>query len=385
MITFRSYKYLIKPTAKQKEIIKETFKYCTYVYNRFLDENGFETYKHMMLKEVLYKYKAENEFLIRVDPSALMNVLFALQDLHKTKKDIQKKKNFAKSYTTSNLSGKQAIYFVDDEFINLPYLGNVNFVLSRKLPQDASILKATVSLDKTNCYYVSILYKIENKNSYKKIDTNNSIGLDYSQQTLYVDSNGNKCNVKHFYSEEENRLSKLDSALQKCEKGSNNYYKIKNKISKINKRIANQRNDFLHKESSRLANKYDLICVEDISMKEMASKFHLAKNTYENSYYKFLEYLKYKLEDRGKQLIIIDKYYPSSKKCNVCGSINKDLILNEREWVCPTCGTLLDRDVNAAINIKKRGIEKFMSVGYPDEAYNIGSISNSNSRRSAGF
>ena len=109
-----------------------------------------------------------------------------------------------------------------------------------------------------------------------------------------------------------------------------------------------------------------VVCVEDLDMNEIASLYNLAKNTYDNSYGMFLQFLKYKLEEKGKVLIKIDKYYPSSKKCNVCGYINKNLKLSDREWICPNCRTRLNRDINAAINIRNRGIEEFTSIGYLD-------------------
>ena len=382
MIVYRTYKYLTKPTAKQKETIKEIFEYCSYVYNRYIEENGFEKYKYLKSKEILNIYKNNNEFLYKTDQSALMNMLFSLQDINRNNKNITKKKKL-KSYTTSNLSGKQAIYFIDEKVINVPYLGNLYCVINRQLPENANIFKVTISLDNDNSYYICISLKIDIINSYKRIDVNNSLGLDYSQKYLYIDNEGNRCNMKHYYQEQEERISKLKRALIKCEKNSINFYKIKNKINKLYKRSYNQRNDFLHKESTRLANKYDFICVEDINMKDIASKHHQGKNVYDNGYYKFLQYLKYKMEDRGKRLIVIDKYFPSSKKCHVCGNINNDLVIDDRNWICEKCGTKLDRDINAAINIRNRGIEKFMSIGYLDEAFRKGSIPNSNRDRSA--
>ena len=140
---------------------------------------------------------------------------------------------------------------------------------------------------------------------------------------------------------------------------------------------------FIHKLSTRLANEYDLICVENINMQEIASHYSMAKYTYDNAYGTFLSYLKYKLEDRGKLLVVIDKYFPSSKMCNKCGYINNNLKLSDREWKCPKCGEVLNRDVNAAINIRNRGIQEFTSIGYLDKAYEIGSIPHSTKTRSA--
>lgn len=374
MIYYRTNKYLIKPTALQKEAIKNTMKCCTIVYNKFVEDNGFETYKYAKAKDILIKYKEENKYLNTADSSALINVLFVLQDRRLSRSEIKLKNNVVKSYTTSNLSGRAAIYFINKEIINLPHLGNLKIVMHRDMPENSKILKATISINNVNEYYISISYSFDIDNSNKKIDYTNSIGLDYSQQHFYVDSNGNECNMKHYLQLQEKRIAKLKSAVTKCRKNSINYYKLKNKIGKIYKRTTNQRNDFLHKLSTKLANEYDLICVENIDMQEIASHYSMAKNTYDNGYGKFLTYLKYKLEDRGKMLIVIDKYFPSSKMCNKCGYINEDLKLSDREWKCPKCGEVLNRDINAAINIRNRGIQEFTSIGYLDKAYKIGSI-----------
>lgn len=366
MITYRTNKYLIKPTALQKEMIKKIMECCTLVYNLFIQKNGFETYKYQKAKDILAVFKSEMPVLNEVDTSALINVLFLLQDNRMRSKTIAIKNGSIKSYTTSNLSGRQAIYFVDKEYINIPRLGNVRIIYHREFPESAKILKATISIDATNSYFVSISYGFENNNTFKKIDVNKSIGLDYSQQNLYVDNYGNAIKMPHFYQNQEERISKLKSAASKCQKNSKNYYKLKNKISKIYKKTVNQRNDFLHKLSHELANEYDLVCVENLNMNEMASHYSFAKNTYDNSYGKFIEFLKYKLADRGKMLIVIDKYFPSSKTCHRCGYINNDLTLNDRAWKCSKCGELLNRDINAAINIRNEGIKRFESIGYLD-------------------
>lgn len=373
MLIYRTYKYLIKPTIKQKEIIHQNLECCTVVYNKYLKENGHEKYSGCKAKEIMYKYKDEISYLKLADTSALMNLLFRLQD-NRFNEKIKEKEKLLCSYTISNMNGRYGIYLVGEDYINIPKLGNVKTVIYRQLPKEANILSATIKIDKTKKYYVCISFSINKNKTIEKIDENKSIGLDYSSQNLYVDSNGKKNQMKHFYQMQEKRISKLKSASKKCEKGSNNYNRIKQKITKIYKRVSNQRLDYLHKLSTEIANNYDLVCVEDLDMVEIAKRFNLAKNTYDNSYSMFLDLLKYKLEERGKVLIKIDKYYPSSKRCNKCGFINNKLSLNERIWECPNCLSLLDRDINAAINIKEEGVKQFKSIGYLDNTYRIGSI-----------
>ena len=357
MTKYRTYKYLIKPTTKQKEIITKTLECCTFVYNKYICENGFELYKKWKAIDILSKYKNEHPFLCDVDISALMNTMF---DIQNSKNVNLKTRNTTRSYTTTNLSGRQAIYFVSDDYINIPKLANVKIVKHRDLPINSKIINATIKKDSFDEYYLCITFSHDVNNN-NRLNIEKSIGLDYSSKNMYIDSNGNSCNMPHFYHNQEKRLAFLNQVLAKCEKDSKHYREIINKIRKINKKIQNQRADFLHKESSRLANEYDVICVEDLDMNEIAGHYKLAKNTYDNGYGMFLDFLKYKLEDRGKVLIKVSKYYPSSKICHVCGYIKENLMLSEREWICPKCGTKHNRDINAYPNFYK--IQTFKNTG----------------------
>lgn len=371
MLTYRTYRYLIKPTSKQKEIINKTLEMCAFVFNKFISENGQEVYRFNKARDIMAKYKYENPMLESVDSSAIMNLLFILQD-KKQGSTLKPKNGRMKSYTTSNLRGSQAIYFIDNNYINIPKLGNMKIVMHRKLPEASKIQKVNIIVDNVGDYFINISFYFE-RNTHNYLDLTNSIGLDYSSAHFYVDSNGNKCDMRHFYQEQENRIKKLKIALQGCKKNSKNYYKLKDKIGKIYRKTVNQRLDYLHKLSFELAEKYDVICVEELDLVEISKHYKLSKNTYENSFGKFLEFLKYKMEDRGKVLVKVDRYFPSSKKCSCCGYINNGLSLSDREWTCPKCKTLLNRDINAAINIKERGIQEFSSIGCLDKAYKIGS------------
>ena len=361
MIYYRTYKYLIKPSLIQTEQIKKTFECCTYVYNKFLIDKNNGKNMNKPAKEILAEYKKENEFLQQVDVSALMNVLFRLQDDRINKLMFKIKNKKIKSYTTSNLSGRQAIYFIGEELINLPKLGLVKIVKHRPIPNDGKIVDVTIKLDNIDNYYICIAVSFEKRITSNVISLENCIGLDYSSPHLFIDDKGNQINIKHFYQDIEPKVSKLRQALTKTNKNSKEYYRIKNKISKLYKKSVNQRADYLHKLSTKLANAYDIICVEDLNMNEMASHYNLAKNTYDNAYGMFLDFLKYKLEERGKLLIKVDRYFPSSKKCNVCGHINNNLTLDDREWICPHCNTKHNRDINSYPNLYK--IQTFKNTG----------------------
>ena len=138
-------------------------------------------------------------------------------------------------------------------------------------------------------------------------------------------------------------------------RGSHNYEKQKIKVAKIHEKIANLRLDFLHKLSTTLADHYDIICVEDLNLSNLKRTLKLGKSTSDNGFGIFRQLLTYKLFERGKLFIKIDKYFPSSKTCHNCGAINKELKLSDRVWTCPACGSVIERDYNAALNIRDAG------------------------------
>ena len=157
-----------------------------------------------------------------------------------------------------------------------------------------------------------------------------------------------------FYRNAEKKLAREQRKLSRCEKGSRNYQKQKKKVALYHEKIKNQRKDFQHKLSHSLAEDYDAVCVEDLNLKGMAGGLHFGKGIQDNRYGQFLSMLGYKLEERGKYLIKVDRYFASSKICSVCGHKKKELALSERIYLCE-CGNRMDRDVNAAVNILKEG------------------------------
>ena len=205
------------------------------------------------------------------------------------------------------------------------------------------------------------------------------IGLDYKSDGLYVTSEGEKAEMPHWYRESQAKLAKMQRQLsRKIEANTDRYEeregkrypvyrreltecrnigKLKRKIAKLGEHIANQRKDYLHKESYRLAEAYDAVIVEDLDMREIAKGKMLGKATYDNGYGMFRNYLEYKLHDRGKTFLKVDRYYPSSQTCSGCGEKNPEIKdLKIRRWKCPNCGMEHDRDINAAVNIRNEGM-----------------------------
>ncbi len=188
------------------------------------------------------------------------------------------------------------------------------------------------------------------------------LGLDYSSPSLFVDNHGNTANHPKFYRQTETQLAKAQRKLSHRKKGGKNREKQRLKVSKLHEKVANQRKDFLHKLSRQITNAYTAVAIEDLNMRGMAQGLYLAKSTNDNGYGMLKTFLAYKLAEQGKQLVVIDKWFPSSKRCRFCQHENKKLTLGDRVWVCPRCGAELDRDENAAINIKNEGCRMLVII-----------------------
>lgn len=230
----------------------------------------------------------------------------------------------------------------------------------RDLPIGAKIKSATISYESNGKYYVSLC--LEYEQSVPKtvsLDKTKIIGLDFSMHELFVDSEGNIPKFPKPYRSAELKLKREQRKLSHMKKYSNNYHKQRTKIARVHNKIANQRRDFLHKQSKQITNAYDIVCIENLDMSAMRRTLHFGKSVSDNGWGMFTRLLEYKLSDAGKRLIKIDKWYPSSQICHCCGHQNSEVKnLSIRKWICPNCGVYHDRDINAAINIKYEGLKQ---------------------------
>lgn len=308
------------------------------------------------------QYKKEFEWLKEVDSLALANVQMNLQTAYKnffnnpkTRFPKWKCKRNDLSYTTNNVSN--CLRLEDSKHIKIPKLGLVNIKLHRELPKDNKIKSATISKNPSGKYYVAILIEYDCNSPEIKLDKNKSLGLDFSVPHFYIDSQGVEINYPKFYRSSEKKLAKAQRKLSKMQKGSNNRNKARTKVARIHEKLTNQRKDWLHKLSYQLANDYDYIFVEDINLQGVAQALNFGKTINDQGFGLFRTLLDYKLKDLGKPGIYkIDKFFPSSKTCKFCGFINHNLTLNDRIWICSDCGSEIDRDLNAAINIRNKGL-----------------------------
>ena len=365
----KAIKYRVYPTTEQEVMFAKTFGCCRKVWNLMLSDkiDGYKaTGKFPTVTPA--KYKNDYPYLREIDSLALANVQMNLQKAYKNffDKKRKKKNGFPKfksrkarnSYTTNNQKGTVAI--IENKYIKLPKIGKVKAVIHRFPEEDWIIKSATVSKERDGSFYISILFEFDRIIT-KVTKSDNVIGLDYKSDGLYMDSDGNIGSNHKYYRESHKKLAKEQRKLsrkvgsKKNQTKSNNYLKQLKKVNKIHRHISNQRLDNLHKKSTEIANQYDIVCVESLNMRSISNKgFGNGKATLDNGYGMFLSMLEYKLNDRGKYFIKIDKWYPSSQLCSCCGS-RKKLTLQERIYKC-NCGLTMDRDLNAAINIKNEGL-----------------------------
>ena len=357
----KAYKFLLLPNAEQREYFVKCFGCVRFVYNHMLADK-ISYYKEFgkTLRNTPAQYKDEFEWLKEVDALALANAQLQLQTAYanffRDKKigfpKFRSKKSGKNTYTTNNQGTNIRI---ENGRIKLPKIGFVRLKQHRAIPETHRIKSATISLSPTGRYSISILTEYDWEPPVVELSKDSALGIDYSSPHFYVDSQGVVADMPHFYREAEERLAREQRKMSLMKRGSSNYQKQRKKVAKLHERVANCRRDWLHKRSRGLAETWDYVCVEDINLRGMAGSLKLGKSTNDNGFGMFRTLLGYKLSDRGKVLVKIDKWFPSSKMCSECGGINSELTLADREWTCE-CGAHHDRDLNAAITIRNVGL-----------------------------
>ena len=357
----KAYKFRIYPNAEQQIMFAKTFGCVRFIYNRMLaDKIKYYEETKQKLNNTPAQYKKEFEWLKEVDSLALANAQMNLQTAYgnffRSPKigfpKFKSKKSNQKSYTTNCVNGNIT---VENYYIKLPKIGLVKLKQHRMIPSGYKLKSVTVSQTSSGKYYASVLFEYENQ--VQEIEPKRFLGLDFSMHELYRDSNGDEPCYPRYYRQAEKRLKREQRKLSLMQKGSKNREKQRIRVAKHHEKVANQRKDFLHKQSKQITNAYDCVCVEDLNMKAMSQALQFGKSISDNGWGMFVTFLKYKLEEQGKKLVKVDKFFASSQICSCCGYKNTETKnLSIRAWDCPKCGTHHDRDINAAINIRNEGM-----------------------------
>lgn len=372
----RAYKFRIYPNKEQRELLDKTFGCCRFIYNKMLEERKtvYEQKKNdkKALNNYKYKtekqYKQEYEFLKEVDSKALQSEWRNLQSAFRNffnglKKGRKvgfpkfKSRKTKQTYTTFSINNNCKIDF-EKRKIKFPKINTwINYRDDRIFIEE--IKHITVSKNRSGKYHASIVIERESSiTPRQELEDNKIIGFDMSAPKFLIAKEIEFVNPR-FYRMEQKKLKKLHRELSRKQKGSSNNKKSTLKLAKLYNKINNRKKDWMHKVSHLLSEHFDCVILEDLNIKGMQHfNSGLSKSvTLDFSWNFFVNILRYKMEQKGKYLILIDRYFPSSKICSVCGYVNNQLRLDHRKWTCPECNIEHNRDINASINIRSNGLE----------------------------
>ena len=375
----RAYKFRLYPDREQAELFQKTFGCCRFLYNHMLADKTEMYEKTGKMKRLTPAgYKKDHPWLKEVDSLALANVQLHLESAYKKYFSQEKaghpkfksKHRSRKSYTTNVVNGNIRI---EGGKLRLPKAGYVKIRCHREIPEDYVLKSVTVSMEPSGKYYAALLYEYpvsENQAGGKNMaareragtgGTPDVLGIDFAMQGMAVFSDGSRAGYPMYYRKAQERISREQRKLSHCRKGSRNYGKQKRILAKCYEKVRNQRKDYLHKLSRKIADGHDAAAVEDIDMKGMSRCLKFGKSVMDDSYGAFRNMLSYKLKDQGKELVVVGRFFPSSRMCSRCGHVKEELRLDERIYRCG-CGNCMDRDVNAAVNIREEGRRILMTA-----------------------
>ena len=378
----RAIKIRLYPNKTQEQTLNKVLGCYRFIYNQMLakKQNAYKTNKTnlkvtdlskwfhgTLLKDEQYAWLKEQN--TKVMKQAIRQMDGAYQKFFKQHNGFPKfksKKDKQSALFPYEAISKHNTFETRHISLTTP-LKNIKFrcsdlYFSRLQKYNKNIRSATLSKTKSGNFFLSILIEMEDTELKKFKHTNEQVGIDLGVKDFVITSDGEVFENKHFFKKDEKQLKKLQRQLSKKVKGSNNRKKAQVRIAKLFERITNKKDAYIHYVTNELLTYFDTIFMEDLNVQGMLRNHNLAKAIQEVGFYKFKETLVNKALVNNKQVVFIDRFYPSSKTCSVCGYKKRDLRLSDREWVCLKCGTKHDRDINAAVNILLEGQRILTSV-----------------------
>ena len=369
-MTYTAYKFLLQPTIEQEEILNQWAGSCRWIWNWCLDENKKQYSKDKTfifrfdLKKQLPKLKQTNTWLKDVPAHALQNRVLDFDSALKRVWQLgfgfpKYKSKYIENHNTFRIDQVNNHIKVRNKNITLPKIGKIKWVKHRSI---SGKLKTITVKKENNKWWCICVCDIGTFNPPTSVNEDGIIGIDLGIKEFLTTNDNTTVDSPKFLNKKLKKIKKLQRLLSRKKKNSNNRLKAKNKLRKVHYKIKCQRNDFLHKTSNAITKQYKIICVEDLDVKSMLKKHNLSRNIMDQGWYSFISQLQYKSLMNGGTTIKIDRYYPSSKTCSNCSNI-QPMPLSIRTYNCQSCNFSIDRDLNAAINIRNKGINEIIRMG----------------------
>ncbi|WP_294472650.1 transposase [uncultured Intestinimonas sp.] len=371
-IQYNTIKVPLYPTPEQEALFQKTFGCCRYIWNRMLadhEEFYYATDKHFIPTPA--KYKKEVPFLREVDNQALIQEHNKLSQAFRNffrnpaafgYPRFKRKKDGRDRFTACNhVMGESATIYITQNAVRMTKAGLVRAKFPRRPRSGWRLTRITVERTKTGRYYGCLLFACPvHKPEPVEPTAERTIGLKYSVTHFYVTDGGAAADPPRWLKQSQEKLAAIQQKLSRLQPGSRNYQEQVQTYRLLHERIANQRRDFLHKESRRIANAWDAVCIRGDSLRAISGALG-GGEVLHSGFGMFREMLRYKLERQGKQLLEVDRFVPTTKVCSACGAVTESIPPKAQRWICPVCGAEHRRGVNAAVNIKAKGLVQYQA------------------------
>ena len=371
-IQYNTIKVPLYPTPEQEALFQKTFGCCRYIWNRMLadhEEFYYATDKHFIPTPA--KYKKEVPFLREVDNQALIQEHNKLSQAFRNffrnpaafgYPRFKRKKDGRDRFTACNhVMGESATICITQNAVRMTKAGLVRAKFPRRPRSGWRLTRITVERTKTGRYYGCLLFACPvHKPEPVEPTAERTIGLKYSVSHFYVTDGGAAADPPRWLKQSQEKLAAIQQKLSRLQPGSRNYQEQVQTYRLLHERIANQRRDFLHKESRRIANAWDAVCIRGDSLRAISGALGSGE-VLNSGFGMFRELLRYKLERQGKQLLEVDRFVPTTKVCSACGAVTESIPPKAQRWICPVCGAEHRRGVNAAVNIKAKGLVQYQA------------------------